>query len=399
MAAALCAQPRPLAVNQSQYRVAAGEAVAISAPPEALAFMRSAKTSSAHAPNRSFAVAPELKGNRMMLGAPLTTEPGDYTISLSFIDKAQEERTATVHLTVEPFAQPDTTSAVPPVVLLDGLQLALDGSCPIAPDSTGTFGNMQAYLQGAPNNVPNVYFFENCMECPKCSIEQLGADLGTFLNSLSVPQVDVVAHSMGGLIVRAYLSGKQSASGAFGPPATQKIRKAAFLATPHFGSFQADSLFLAGVQTEEMKRGSQFAWDLARWNQFGDDLRGVDAVAVIGNAGPLQQNDGVVGLSSGSLDFASPGRTRIVNYCHIPPSGELGLAGLYLDCEEPGIAYIDSPSHQTYEIISSFLMSTSAWQVIGDTPAQDEYLSKDGGIVFADVSASAQFVGGLSGVS
>src|ERR1700722_10582675 len=28
------------------------------------------------------------------------------------------------------------------------------------------------------------------------------------------------------------------------------------------------------------------------WNQFGDDLRGVDAVSVIGNAGPSQQSDG-----------------------------------------------------------------------------------------------------------
>jgi hypothetical protein len=128
-----------------------------------------------------------------------------------------------------------------------------------------------------------------------------------------------------------------------------------FLATPHFGSFQADSLFLAGVQTDEMKRGSQFAWDLATWNQFGDDLRGVDAVAVIGNAGPSNQNDGVVGLSSGSLDFANPGRTRIVNYCHVPPGGELGLAGIYLGCEEPGIAYVDSPSHQTYQMFPLFL--------------------------------------------
>jgi triacylglycerol esterase/lipase EstA (alpha/beta hydrolase family) len=152
------------------------------------------------------------------------------------------------------------------VVLLDGWQLSLTNSCPMSSNSSGTFDNLQSYLLGSPNFVPVVYFFENCTECPNCSIEQLGADLQAFLNSLSVPLVDVVAHSMGGLIVRSYLSGKQSASGAFSPPATQKIRKAAFLATPHFGSFQADSLFLAGVQTDEMKRGSQFAWDLARWN-------------------------------------------------------------------------------------------------------------------------------------
>ena len=403
-ATVLCGQPlrRPLVVNTSQYRVVAGERVAIDAPSETLAFIRAARSriaTASGASHRTFAVGPNVAGDKILLGIPLTTRPGDYTVDVAAANDAGEERAATFQVTVEPFASAATGSTVPPVVLLDGWQLSLTNSCPMSSTSSGTFDNLQSYLSGSPNLVPVVYFFENCTECPNCSIEQLGADLGTFLNLLSVPQVDVVAHSMGGLIVRAYLSGKQSASGAFSPPATQKIRKAAFLATPHFGSFQADSLFLAGVQTDEMKRGSQFAWDLARWNQFGDDLRGVDAVAVIGNAGPSQQSDGVVGLTSGSLDFASPGRTRVVNYCHIPPSGEFGLAGIYLGCEEPGIAYIDNPSHQSYQIVSSFLMSTSTWQSIGNAPAQDVYLSKDGGIVFADVSASDKFIGGLSGVS
>jgi uncharacterized protein (TIGR03437 family) len=44
-------------------------------------------------------------------------------------------------------------------------------------------------------------------------------------------------------------------------------------------------------------------------------------------------------------------------------------------------------------------MSASGWQTIGNAPAQDQYLSKDGGMVVADVSASDQFVSGLSGVS
>lgn len=401
---AICGQTsrRPLVVNKSQYRVAAGERVAIDAPSETLTFMRAAKSRAANASgasNRTFPLGPSVAGDQILLGVPLTTKPGDYGVEISAASDVGEERAATFRVTVEPFASAATGSAIPPVVLLDGWQLNLTNSCPMANNSSGTFGNLQSYLLGSPNFVPVVYFFENCTECPNCSIEQLGADLGTFLNSLSAPQVDVVAHSMGGLIVRSYLSGKQSAPGTFRPPASQKIRKAAFLATPHFGSFQADSLFLSGVQTDEMKRGSQFAWDLARWNQFGDDLRGIDAVSVIGNGGPSQQSDGVVGLTSGSLDFASPGRTRIINYCHISPSDEFGLAGIYLGCEEPGIAYIDSPSHQAYEIVSSFLMSNSAWQSIGNAPAQDGYLSKDGGIVFADVSASDQFVTGLSSVS
>ena len=332
----------------------------------------------------------------------MTTEPGDYAISVSFIDGAGEERSTTLQVTVLPFAAPAAGSTTPPVVLLDGWQAPGATACPMANDSTGTFGNLASYLAGSPNYAPAVYFFENCTECPDCTVEQLGADLATFLKSAplsAVPQVDVIAHSMGGLIVRSYLSGKQPASGAFVPPSTPKIRKAVFLATPHFGSFQADSplagiVFGQGNQINEMKRGSQFIWDLATWNQFGDDLRGVDALAVIGNAGSegslSRASDGVVALISGSLDFARPGRTRIVNYCHIPLS--LGIQAAYLGCTGPGVAYIDSPSHQTYQIVSSFLLDTAAWQSMGTAPAQDQYLSQYGGMVVADLSSSGQYV-------
>ena len=405
LAAVLCAQVRrPLVVNQSRYTVAAGQRLAIDAPSETLAFMKSAKTRTARAPNRTFPVAPDVPGDQVLLGVPLTTEPGDYTVAVSFTNDAGEERGATFQLTVEPFPAPAAASAVPPVVLLDGFQVALTSSCPMSSDSTGTFDNLASYLQGSPNNVPTVYFFENCTECPNCSIEQLGADLGTFLNSLPAPQVDVVAHSMGGLIVRSYLAGKQVTSGAFSPPAKQKIRKAVFLGTPHFGSFQADSalaeVLLGGaIQAGEMKRASQFLWDLATWNQFGDDLRGVDAVAVIGNAGPSGLSDGVVGLSSASLDFARPARTRVIDACHISPDSVDGLAGIFLSCTAPGIAYIDTPSHPSYEVISSFLMSGTAWQSIGNAPAGDPILSQYGGMVVADVTASDQFVGGLTAVS
>ncbi len=373
---------------------------------ETLSFMRSAKTRIAQASGHFFSVATDVSGDQVLLGVPLTTTPGHYAISVSFTSDTGEERASTLQITVEPFATPTVGSAPPPVVLLDGWQVeGLAGSCPMSNDSSRTFGNLQAYLSGAPNYVPTVYFFENCTECPNCTLEQLGADLGTFLDSLhysdgsSIPQVDVIAHSMGGLIVRSYLSGKQETPGAFHPPAIPKIRKSIFLATPHFGSFQADSplaqiVFGKGTQPDEMKRGSQFLWDLATWNQFGEDLRGTDALAVIGNAGIYNSlagaSDGVISITSGSLDFVRPGRTRIVNYCHVPlaPGFEAGFLG----CTGTGIANIDTPSHQTYQIISSFLLDGAAWQNIGTAPAQDPYLSKNGGMVVADVNASDQYV-------
>ena len=392
---------RPLAVNESQFRVVAGERIPIEASSETVAFMRSAKTRMARASNRTFPLAPNVAGDQVLLGIPLTTEPGDYAIAVSFINGAGEVRSATLQVTVEPLAAPAAGSTAPPVVLLDGWQAPGATACPMANDSTGTFGDLASYLSAPPNSAPAVYFFENCTECPDCTVEQLGADLGTFLNSpplAAVPQVDVIAHSMGGLIVRSYLSGKQPASGAFVPPPTPKIRKSVFIATPQFGSFQADApladiVLGHGIQINEMKRGSQFIWDLATWNQFGDDLRGADALAVVGNAGSdgdlSNASDGVVALISGSLDFARPGRTRIVNYCHIPLSP--GLEAAYLGCTGPGIAHIDSPSHQTYQIVSSFLLDTAAWQGVGTAPAQDQYLSKYGGMVVADVNPNDQY--------
>ena len=373
----------------------------LDAPPESVAFMRTARSHTALAANRSFAVAPELKGSRVILAIPLTTEPGEYDIALSFTNNAREERIAAVRVEVTPFVQPAATAAVLPVVLLDGLQLATDGSCPISTDSSGTFGNLQQYLGGAPNNVPNVYFFENCAECPKCSIEQLGADLATFLGSLAATQVDVVAHSMGGLIVRSYLAGKSATSGVFAPPASPKIRKAIFLATPHFGSPLADevttnallsALYGGDAQIMEMQRASQFQWDLATWNQFGDDLRGVDAVSAIGNAGPSQQSDGVVDVTSASLDFAAPGHTRVIPYCHIASTDLGGLAGALTGCNAAGIAFIDSPTHPSFQIVSSFLLGTTAWQSVGTSPAQDATLSHFGGMMVGQVTAAGQYV-------
>jgi uncharacterized protein (TIGR03437 family) len=400
-AGGLFAQVRhPLELQESHYTVAAGGSIAIDAAPETLAFLRSAKTRTARAANRNFPVAQELNGNRMMIGVPINTEPGDYAVSLSFIGP-QEERTTEIQIAVAPLARPETSSATPPVVLLDGIQLSPDGSCPIPQDSTGTFGNLQAYLQAAPNNVPNVYFFENCTECPECSIEELGAELATFLNALPLPQVDVIAHSMGGLIVRSYLAGKSVAPSVFNPPATPKIRKAVFLATPHFGSPLADelttnallaSLYGTDVQIMEMERASQFEWDLATWNQFADDLRGVDAVSAIGNAGPNGTGDGVVLLTSASLDFAVPGRTRVVPYCHIPGTDVDGLAGALTGCNASGIAYIDSTSHPSYQIVSSFLMDGTAWQSVGNAPAQDPTLSHFGGMMVGELTAADRYV-------
>ena len=46
--------------------------------------------------------------------------------------------------------------------------------------SVGTFCSLEQYLQD--DGIPVVYFFDNCVECPNCKIEDLGNALGQFLN-------------------------------------------------------------------------------------------------------------------------------------------------------------------------------------------------------------------------
>ncbi len=311
------------------------------------------------------------------------------------------------------WGQTGSSASQPPVVLVDGWQLPNGISvCAVPADSTAAFGNLAQYLLNT-NSVPGVFFFSNCAQCPGCTLEALGAALGAFINSITytngtpVPQVDVIAHSFGGLIVRAYLEGKQLNPGSFSPPSATKIRKAVFIGTPNFGMYQANpsapasgTLFIQGQpQTNELMPASQFLWDLATWNQFGDDLRGVDALAVIGNAGyylngvsqPLYNTtDGMVVTTSASISFAQRNKTRIVPYCHVPAATNSQLAQTF-GCAGPGIAYIDSTQHLTWQIISSFLAGTSNWQSIGTSPSNDAYLSKYGGLLVADINNVNQY--------
>jgi pimeloyl-ACP methyl ester carboxylesterase len=293
-----------------------------------------------------------------------------------------------------------STSTTPPVVLLNGFQLQCPGS------SSSTFGNLERLLGTA------VYFFDNC-ECPNCTIEELAEDFGQALNLIRydngdpVRQVDVVAHSMGGLILRAYLAGKQAASGKFAPLNNPRIRKAIFIATPQFGSYQAAgpyaTLLPSLTQANEMKPGSQFLLDLATWNQGRDDLRGVDAIAIVGDQGvwntTARASDGLVSLTSASLGFAQPDvRTRLIPYCHFQMDPG-SLAANLLGCAGPGIVFIDSPAHPTYQIIRSFLDDTNQWQFIGTSPALNPRLAINGGVDVALKAADDTFVSNVSSVT
>jgi uncharacterized protein (TIGR03437 family) len=283
---------------------------------------------------------------------------------------------------------PHTTS--PPVVFVNGYQ----NDCGNSSFAT-TFGIADQVLH-ANGNVS--LYFNNCTVAGKSSIERLGAAFGAFLTALkyedgsAVNLVDVVAHSMGGLIVRSYLSGKQEQDGAFLPPAVTHIRKIVFLATPHFGSGVAALGLGVNTQLDELTSGSHFLFGLAAWNDNTDDLRGTDAATLIGNGGTGRAttpgfDDGVVALTAASLGFYQAGRTRIVPLCHVDGGGLISLAG-FCDSSAKGIAKIRSAADDNARFMVSFLNGTADWQTIGEAAEQNKFLSVYSGLYLRPFTAS-----------
>ncbi len=286
-----------------------------------------------------------------------------------------------------------------PVVFLDGYQLGCTGGSSFS----SNFASADAVVQAS--NLVSVYF-DNCTVPGSTSannptIETLGAAFGQFLGTLQyvngtpVPLVDVVAHSMGGLIVRAYLSGMQNAVAnkpvVFTPPVNPGIRKAIFIATPHFGT--AVTIILGNdQQTKEMSVGSQFLYTLNTWNQGTDDLRGVDALAIAGNGGTGAESlltgspgpgfdDGAVQLTSASIGFARPRRTRVVPDCHTQDA--LVVSNGVCSASATAINHISDASNVVGQIITSFLTGTTAWSTLGTAIESTSLGAVMGGVLVA----------------
>jgi uncharacterized protein (TIGR03437 family) len=384
-----------LVLNRSSYEARAGEPIVLDAPSESVRFLRDSEQEQLSVEGRPtgvrFAIGRDGSDTHALLFPSLRTPPGEYSVTIAVSHSNGEQRTATVHVVVDPLQPVPSIGTRPPVILLNGWQAICTAS-----QMSDTFGDLRRILLAA--GAPAVYFFDNCVEGANQKIEDLGNALAQVLNLIHydtgapVPQFDLVAHSMGGLIARAYLAGLQS-NGQFVPPANPHVRKLVLIATPNFGSYKALNI---GQQTAEMIPGSALLWELGTWNQGGDDLRGVDALAIIGNAGQGNTGDGVVSLTSASLGFArDQSRTRILPYCHTASSFFTGILGA-MDCTGTSIA----KSPEALTIVSAFLADDfNGWPQDETTPVLDPFLSQYGGMFFTLADSNANFKADVSAAS
>jgi uncharacterized protein (TIGR03437 family) len=293
-----------------------------------------------------------------------------------------------------PPGMPVPITSKPPVVFVNGYQ----SNC-TANQFSDNFGKFDQLFQ-ATGRVS--LFFDNCTLNGKPPIEEVGNALRDFLQKLRytdsspVSQVDIVAHSMGGLVVRSYLSGKQTAAGVFQPPPDPGIRKAIFLATPHWGSPIAN-IFGSSIdaQVTELQSGTAFTFDLGTWNQGHDDLRGIDALALAGNGGTGRAiaagfDDGVVSLTSASIEFAEPGRTRIVPYCHT--TNQLVIIAGFCSPDTPAIALGNNATDPNAAAVLSFLNDTTDWMNVGEPAEQNPLLKMGGGLQLRAESTDEQIL-------
>jgi pimeloyl-ACP methyl ester carboxylesterase len=265
----------------------------------------------------------------------------------------------------------------PPVVLLNGYQL----ECPPVSISSLTFGLLESLLKAEGRKV---LFFDNCTvqgSDGRPTIEEIAQAFGKFLDQAGAPQFDVVGHSMGGLIVRSYLAG-QLPQGGFNPPSNPRIRKAVFIATPHYGALAVSGFLVPAnpdKQAVQLLQGSSYLWDLATWNQGTADLRDVDAISIAGSGGisrPVpQSHDGAVPITSASFaNVIGTARVRVVPYCHTS-----GLPTFL--CQGRAISEVDAADHLSWRIIRSFLAGTSEWRSVGVAPGDLTSLGKYSGAV------------------
>ncbi|MGH9961493.1 MAG: lipase family alpha/beta hydrolase, partial [Pyrinomonadaceae bacterium] len=214
----------------------------------------------------------------------------------------------------------------------------------------------------------------------------LGGHVRQVLEETGARQVDIVAHSMGGLLTRAWMSGMLAN---LQIPYERQIRKLVLIGTPNYGaaagllngacSVAIANLGCSGTQARQMRFGSTFILTLHdRWANFqrnsqhripeqnilliagtrGSSDTGIECRDI---ASPEGCDDGIVDISSAILPGSAEERIRYVPYRHsdlpiISPLGGITLVG------------VNDNQHATYRLVVEFLKNGT---VLGQCCGED----------------------------
>jgi pimeloyl-ACP methyl ester carboxylesterase len=247
----------------------------------------------------------------------------------------------------------------PPVVLVHGI-------C----GSPSSFGRMAELLSNDDFVVAEPFDYST-FNCPSAvSIEDLATlfagHVRNILESKKVTQIDVVAHSMGGLIARAWMTGLLT-----NPTLAYRgeIRRLITIGTPHYGAAPAKWLNVIAspaldIQTGQMTFGSSFVWRLHdAWATGSHGMTPDRLLHIVGTQsdGRLECNerqgcdDGVVQIASAVLPDSPIERIRYVPYRH----ADIIVLGVHviLPANGPTLVGVNSNTHATYRLIREFLRS------------------------------------------
>jgi len=230
------------------------------------------------------------------------------------------------------------------------------------------------------------------------SLRELAGRLGDWIENerarLGMDKIDVVAHSAGGIIARAWIAGLATS----GPPYSGQIDRLITIATPHYGTHAGRAWTTimraakcAANQAQELEFGSRLISDLHdAWHVLpsGDrkDLTG-QMLSIAGTRQSPESRgwcepfgafpgdpigraclDGLVDVSSATLPEADASLIRYVPYAHSDQFGQFFAAAPWT-LNDIGIASVpaDAETHLTFRAVKAFLLRQPL-------PAQSELL-------------------------
>jgi len=224
---------------------------------------------------------------------------------------------------------------------------------------------------------------EACVGCNGEGIATLEAVLARQVKKVAREhggKVDVLAHSMGGLVTRAFISELTTP----GPVYRGEIHRLLMVGTPNYGTGGADSVirhFLCSpTQAQDMQMGSHLLWTLHRAWEAAPSKPHVFTLA--GTPGFKGLTDGLVTVYSAALrDQAVP--VRYVPYWHAP---RIGL---------PALVNVPDETHGTLRLTDQFLKTGQAPEgCCGDVPLRESILST--GMLVLQIPDAQLRVGALS---